>query len=387
MTIGQLIETIMTKLGTEIGSSMDCTAFNTSHEKIQVVSKHLSDNGYHSTGEEVLYNALTGEQIESSFFMGPTYYMRLKHMVKDKINYRAQGPRTLLTRQTNHGRANDGGLRVGEMERDGIIAHGCSHFLKESMMKRGDEYTIPICNHSGSIAVYDATHNNFHSPMIDGPIEFNTEDKDSITANKISKYAKEFSLVNVPYSFKLLMHELTTLNCHMRIITENNVDIKRQLIERTIEGGSNILSNTENSNDEDELEENGNGEKQNGNKNKDEPEVVFDKEERDNKPLSYYQNEREKMTTKLELWNRIDADDGSGFMFASFINKEDGESTEVLYSDQEYVKQLNGESPDIYPLGWSNSVLRDNNIPQEYMAEALKINQDLDNNWNRIIQK
>ena len=76
---------------------MDCTAFNTSHEKIQVVSKHLSDNGYHSTGEEVLYNALTGEQIESSFFMGPTYYMCLKHMVKDKINYRAQGPRTLDT--------------------------------------------------------------------------------------------------------------------------------------------------------------------------------------------------------------------------------------------------------------------------------------------------
>ena len=122
MTIGQLVETIMSKLGLQLGKFMDATPFTTEKNKIEKIGEMLTDYGMHSSGNEYLYNGMTGEQIEYSIFMGPTYYMRLKHMVKDKINYRSSGPRTLLTRQTNHGRANDGGLRIGEMERDGMIA-------------------------------------------------------------------------------------------------------------------------------------------------------------------------------------------------------------------------------------------------------------------------
>jgi DNA-directed RNA polymerase II subunit RPB2 len=145
-------------------------------------------------------------------------------MVKDKINYRAQGPRTSLTRQTVQGRANDGGLRIGEMERDSIIAHGATSFLKESMLVRGDDYYIAICNNSGTIAIYNESKNVFISPFADGPLKFADSMENSLNLQVISKYGKSFSIVRVPYSFKLLMQELQVMNIQMRIITEDNID-------------------------------------------------------------------------------------------------------------------------------------------------------------------
>ena len=132
MTIGQLIETITGKGSALLGSFADCTAFeNTGMDNFRKV---LTNKGFHSYGNEVLYDGLTGNEIETDIFIGPTYYMRLKHMVKDKINHRAGGPRDSLTRQTVQGRANDGGLRIGEMERDALVSHGIMTFLKNSMV-------------------------------------------------------------------------------------------------------------------------------------------------------------------------------------------------------------------------------------------------------------
>ena len=145
-------------------------------------------------------------------------------MVKDKINYRAQGPRTMITRQTVQGRANDGGLRIGEMERDGIIAHGATAFLKESMLTRGDDYYVAICNTSGAIAIYNESKNIFISPFSDGPLKFAENFENTMNLEVISKYGKSFSIVRVPYSFKLLMQELQVMNIQMRIITEDNID-------------------------------------------------------------------------------------------------------------------------------------------------------------------
>jgi len=224
MTIGHLVECLIGKAATIYGGFADSTAFNNKGSKIKVFGEILSKVGYHSSGNEILYNGMTGEQIESEIFMGPNYYMRLKHMVKDKINYRALGPRTALTKQPVSGRANDGGLRIGEMERDAVISHGAADFLRESMMERGDKYQLAVCNTTGLVAIYNPAKNIFMSPMADGPLRFyNSLDGKETHIENITKFGRSFSIVNVPYSLKLLIQELQTINIQMRIITEDNI--------------------------------------------------------------------------------------------------------------------------------------------------------------------
>ena len=224
MTIGQLVETLMGKACSLVGGFGDCTAFVNKGSKHYAFGKLLKEIGYNSTGNEILYNGETGEQLKMELFIGPCYYMRLKHMVKDKINYRARGPRTVLTRQTVQGRANDGGLRVGEMERDCIIAHGASYFLQESMLNRGDEYYVAICNNSGTIAIYNESKKIFISPFSDGPLIFNTNIEDNQNIEVVTQFGRSFSIIKVPYAFKLLLQELQVMNIQMRIITDANVD-------------------------------------------------------------------------------------------------------------------------------------------------------------------
>jgi DNA-directed RNA polymerase beta subunit len=225
MTIGQLVESITGKACLHYGGFGDCTAFNNDGSKIKVFGEMLTNAGYHSSGNDILYNGMTGEQLETEIFMGPTYYMRLKHMVKDKINYRAQGPRTALTRQPVSGRANDGGLRIGEMERDAVISHGASSFLRESMMERGDKYFMAVCNTTGMIAIYNPNKNLFISPAADGPLKFTGSlDSQDIRVENVTKFGRDFSVICIPYSFKLLMQELQTINMQMRLITEDNIE-------------------------------------------------------------------------------------------------------------------------------------------------------------------
>jgi DNA-directed RNA polymerase II subunit RPB2 len=225
MTIGQLVECITGKACAALGGFGDCTAFQNDGSKIGVFGSLLTKQGFHSSGNEVLYNGMTGEQIEMEIFMGPTYYMRLKHMVKDKINYRALGPRTALTKQPVSGRANDGGLRIGEMERDSVIGHGISEFLRESMMERGDKSYLAICNTTGLISIYNPTKGLFMSPMADGPLRFTGSlESEDLRLTHITQFGRSFSVVCIPYSFKLLVQELQTINVQMRIITEDNIE-------------------------------------------------------------------------------------------------------------------------------------------------------------------
>lgn len=138
MTIGQLVEGMIAKAGTTLGTQMDATPFST-QKRVQESAELLTKLGFHPYGDEILYNGQTGEMLQTSIFIGPVYYLRLKQMVEDKINYRDTGPRKQLTRQPLEGRANDGGLKIGEMERDCLLSHGVAKFWNESMMERSDK--------------------------------------------------------------------------------------------------------------------------------------------------------------------------------------------------------------------------------------------------------
>ena len=224
MTIGQLVECIIGKACCNLGSFGDCTSFISEKGSLDLFGKILGKQGFNNYGDDILYNGMTGEQLNTTIFMGPTYYMRLKHMVKDKINYRSKGPNTMLTRQAVQGRANDGGLRIGEMERDGIIAHGASKFLNESMLERGDLYYMAVCNKSGTIAIYNENQDIFFSPAVDGPVQYTGVLENNIRIKNISRHGRSFSIVKIPYSLKLLIQELQTMNIQTRIITEDNIE-------------------------------------------------------------------------------------------------------------------------------------------------------------------
>ena len=197
MTIAQLKETLLGKVLLELGLFGDGTSFG--ELDINLIRKELQRQGYESNGNELLYDGKTGEQIETSIFMGPVYYQRLKHMVTDKQHSRSTGPMVCLTRQPAEGRSRDGGLRFGEMERDCTISHGISRFTQERVYDVSDKYGVYVCKLCGMIAIFN-NNKNIHIC--------------NICDNKT-----EFSYVKLPYSFKLLIQELISMNVVPRIIT------------------------------------------------------------------------------------------------------------------------------------------------------------------------
>lgn len=159
MTIGHLIECLLSKVSSLTGTEGDATAF--SSVTVDQISTMLWENGYQRRGFEVVYNGHTGRKLNAQVFFGPTYYQRLKHLVDDKIHSRSRGPYQVLVRQPMEGRARDGGLRFGEMERDCIISHGAAQFLKERLFDSSDPYRIHVCDFCGLIAIANLDKNQF----------------------------------------------------------------------------------------------------------------------------------------------------------------------------------------------------------------------------------
>ena len=198
MTIAQLKETLMGKVLVELGLFGDGTSFG--DITLDFIRSELLKLGYEKNGNEIMYNGMTGEMIETSIFIGPVFYQRLKHMVNDKQHSRSFGPMVILTRQPAEGRARDGGLRFGEMERDCMVSHGAASFTKERLYDVSDKYSVHICKQCGNIAAYNDKVKIYHCRLCDNRINF--------------------AKVNIPYAYKLLTQELITMQTMPRFITE-----------------------------------------------------------------------------------------------------------------------------------------------------------------------
>ncbi len=186
MTVSQLIEIIGGKVGALRGEKVDGTAFHS--EDKDDLREQLEELGFESNGKEVMYDGVTGEKMEAEILIGPGYYLKLDHQVGDKIHARARGPVTLLTKQPTEGRSQEGGLRLGEMEKDVFVGHGSSLLLKERF--GADATEIKICDDCGEIGLLDRAENREYCPNC------NSED---------------LGETEVPHAFLLLMNELKSL--------------------------------------------------------------------------------------------------------------------------------------------------------------------------------
>ena len=214
MTIAQLKETLLGKVLLEMGLFGDGTSFG--DLDIKTIAAELQKLGYESCGNEVMYNGMTGEQLEMSIFIGPVFYQRLKHMVNDKQHSRAIGPMVNLTRQPAEGRSRDGGFRIGEMERDVMIAHGMSRFCRERLYDASDKYSVHVCNKCGMIAQYnDGGNSGAINHMRSGTVASDF----TVHLCKTCENTTDFAKVEVPYAYKLMAQELQTINIVPRLVT------------------------------------------------------------------------------------------------------------------------------------------------------------------------
>lgn len=225
MTIGQLLESLGGKVGALVGAINNATPFMNEGSPHEDMGVQLENLGFEKYGNELLYNGQTGDMMDAQIFIGNVYTMRLKHMTEDKWNARADGRKEQKTHQPTGGRGNEGGLKIGEMERDAITGHGIVSFIRESMMERSDGTSFFVCNGCGTIPIYNEKEKLFICSLCDGPIQFSGDSSTSLEPIPPSnRSSTTFSKVEMPYATKLFIQELGFfLNVGLRMLTTYDV--------------------------------------------------------------------------------------------------------------------------------------------------------------------
>ena len=235
MTIGQFVECLFGKLGCVAGGIGNGTAFE--RPNLETLTNALTQYGFNGNGEEIMYNGRTGKQIDVSVFIGPTYYQRLVHQVSGKMYSRdSDGPVNPMTKQPLGGRAVGGGIRIGEMERDSLISHGASGFLRESMYNRADgivegrESVLHVCKGCGLPAIVNERENIRNCYNCNPTVHTHEKvgNKVESTIRQLTDTQSSYNTVRVPHTFKLFLQEIQSMGIVARLITEEEVVVSME---------------------------------------------------------------------------------------------------------------------------------------------------------------